>query len=755
MREVRVIDRPISDIIGTARSTGRRVLFDPEGFAVLRQLGIAIPVHRFVRHARDLDGIDFDAIPGDRVVLKVVTSHTLHKTDIGGVQAVSKEPAAVEAAIRHMENAFVRHRVEGYTVNEYVPHDESIGSQFLLGARWTDDFGPVITVAPGGVQAEFLADNLKAESAIALFTPALDLSIQLDATWIQKPAIRLATQRYRGGGARVLLADLSALVAKFADFAARFMPHDVVEFEVNPLVQGSQGPVALDVLVKLGDGRKPCRTPRPLAKLRQLLEPESIAVVGVSEARNVGRIILENVIASGFPVDRLYVVKPDTDSVAGVRCFPDIESLPGRVDLIVLGLAADKVPDLMQRLIAARKADSVIVVAGGLGERTGTEGCAAAVTAAIRRARQSDWRGPVLNGGNSLGIRSVPGRYDATFLPRHKLLAEKGSSTPLALISQSGALAATVITKLAKLNARYMISIGNQTDLTVGDYLSYLKDDPEVKVFACYVEGFQPGDGEKWLTAAAQIAAGGRSVILYRAGRTVAGATASASHTASISGSYLVTRELAHSAGVIVANTLADFADLTKLACQLQDRHVGGWRLGAVSNAGFECVAIADNVGQFDLQRLDTGTTNQLERLFRSCGVDGVVEVHNPVDLTPIMDDATFEAAARTILEADNIDVGIIGCVPLTGALSTLAPNGGHSEDVFAEHSIARRLAGLRQTVSKPWVAVVDAGSIYDPMASVLEESQIPTFRTADRALRVFEQYCRNKLESWDHGLPR
>ena len=95
-------------------------------------------------------------------------------------------------------------------------------------------------------------------------------------------------------------------------------------------------------------------------------------------------------------------------------------------------------------------------------------------------------------------------------------------------------------------------------DLTVGDYLTFLKDDPEVQVVACYVEGFQPLDGLRFFEAAAEITAGGRPVILYRAGRTAAGARATASHTASIAGDYAVTRQLAHGANVILADSVAD-----------------------------------------------------------------------------------------------------------------------------------------------------------------------------------------------------
>jgi acyl-CoA synthetase (NDP forming) len=532
------------------------------------------------------------------------------------------------------------------------------------------------------------------------------------------------------------------------EFANNHMPHDVLEFEVNPLVISDRGPVAVDVLVKLGDGSEPERSERPLEKLKCLLEPRSIAIVGVSESGNLGRLILEKVAGAGFNLDRMYVVKSGTARIAGVPCYPSIGELPERVDLMVLSVPARSVPDAVEETIRTEKAESLIVVPGGIGERSGTEGFAAELQASLRVARQTGWGGPVINGGNSMGIRSEPGHYDTTFLPNYKLRSKPARSFPLALISQSGAVAGSLASRLSTLNPRFLISVGNQTDLTVGDYLSYLKDDPDIEVFACYVEGFRPLDGARWLRAATEITATGRRVILYRSGRTTAGSSASASHTASVAGDYPITRGLAQSAGVVVAESLADFYDLTRLFCFLRDKRVTGWRLGALSNAGFECVAIADNAGSFQLESLNPETTRRLEDIFRRCRIDTIVDVHNPVDLTPIMDDETFEEAIRVVLEADNIDVGIIGCVPLTGALNTLVGAAGHRENVFDERSIASRMARLKTTIRKPWVAVVDAGSLYDPMASLLEEHEVPTFRTSDHALRVFRKYCQYMIES-------
>ncbi len=745
MREV--IDKTVTSILDGARAEGRNVLLDPEGFALLDVMDIAVPRHHLIRSASDITPQLLSTFPGDRIVIKVVTDHILHKTDVGGVLTVPKEPSVVAAAVQTMERRFVGHEVAGFTLNEYVHHDSALGAQLLLGMRWTDDFGPIVTLAPGGVHAQFLAENLRPGRAMAIFSPDLTPDDKIESILSGDAIALLVTRHERGRDARISPESLAQLLRKFLDIAASRMPHDISEFEINPLVLTDRRPIALDVLVKLGDGITPQPEERPLHKIKNLLEPQSIAIIGVSQSRNPGHMIMDNILRAGFNPDHIHLVKPGTDSIDGVRCYPSITSLPGTIDLFVVSVAAALVPEIVQEIIGSEKAESLIVIPGGLGEHSGTEDLEQGVRFALAEARKSEWQGPIINGGNCLGIQSVPGSYDSTFLPEHKIRSSPGRPAPLAIISQSGAFAAARSNKLANLNPRYVISVGNQSDLTVGDYLAYLKDDSEVEIFACYIEGFRPLDGRQWLAAAAEITASGRSVILYRAGRTAAGASATASHTASIAGDYSVTHVLAEAAGVLVADSLADFDDLTRLSCYLHGSTVDGWRLGAVSNAGFECVAIADSVGRFYLPAFSSNTKQRLTDILQQAGIDSIVGVQNPLDLTPIMGDEMFAAAASGVLNDDNVDVGIVGCVPMTGALNTLADGDGHGESLSRDDSIVRRMARLKQTTSKAWVAVVDGGALYDPMAAALEEHEIPTFRTTDRAMRILEKYCRSRLQ--------
>ncbi len=746
------MQKEIKRTLEAARAEGRDHLTEIEALAVVRALGVAVPVHHQVADAREAAAADLSVFPSDTLVVKVVSPEILHKSDSGGVAVVPRDSGAVAAAVEAMARRHSTLEVTGYSLNEYVAHDASFGGELLLGARWTADFGPVVAFGPGGLDAEHLSAHLRPDSGVAILSPGLHRRLgELFAGKAIAPAL---TGGLRGRRASLTMDALEGLLGAFLDFASAAMPDEVTELEINPLVCRDGEPVALDAVLRLGSGAgaPAAEAPRPLDKLGYLLEPRSIAVLGVSKRLNPGRVILRNILRSGYPRERLHVVKPGVRAIEGCRCVGDVAELPGRVDLAVLAIDASQIPETVDRLLELRKAESLILIPGGLGERHGSEDRALRLRSSLAAARRSDGCGPLINGGNCLGVRSRPGRYDTLFIPEPKLRFPAGPAAPLALISQSGAFAIARASKLSTLDPRYLITVGNQVDLTVGDYLAYLKDDPEIEVFACYVEGFRPLDGRRFLEAAAEITAGGRPVILYRAGRTAAGARATASHTASIAGDYAVTRELARAAGVVLAESLADFDDLVHLFCCLRRKTVAGLRLGAMSNAGFECVAIADSVGDgerggnFRLPAFGAATRERLAAILDHARVGSIVSAGNPLDVTPIMADADFEAAARAVLEAPEVDVGAVGCVPLTGALDTLAAGRGHDEDLTREASVARRLARLAATLPKAWVAVVDAGPLYDPMAGLLAEHRVPVFRTADRALRLFEVFCRWRL---------
>ena len=646
---------------------------------------------------------------------------------MGAVRVIANDKATIAHELKEMDARLQGlGAVTGYTLNQFVAYDSSLGNELLFGMRFTEDFGPVITLSAGGIHAEFLSQQLKTGHEIAVFSPAIPGYEPLKTLAVSQ----LLTESHRGQAPRITLDRLHTLIARFYDLIAAF-PHEFSDFEINPLVLHQSKLVALDALVKLRDPAiniEP-KPEKPLHKIAKILTPKNIALIGVSPSGGPGKIILDNLLLDGFNREAIFIVKPGSTEIAGCRCYPDVAALPECIDLCVLVVSAAQIPQLMTQLIQLKKAETMIVIPGGLEEKAGSESIVAEMNTALINSRKNPDQGPLINGGNCLGVRSLPGKINTLFIPEYKLPISGRPETPLALLSQSGAFAIARLSKLPGINPKYTVTLGNQTDLTIGDYLTYFKNDLSIKTFAVYVEGFKALDGERFLKAAQEITQSGRTVLLYRAGRTAAGAEASASHTASIAGNYEVTRSLCKQAGVILADSLEDFDDLLKLSCYLENKTAKGYRLGAVSNAGFECVAIADNLNSFTLPPPGPATTRLIEGAFQRSKIGQIVDLHNPFDLTPMCADTEFAAIVEALLESPDYDALEVACIPLTPALNT------------TDNSLAHLLVNLNQRTQKPWIAIVDSGQLYNEFVAILESAQIPTFRTADRGLRIFAQY--------------
>lgn len=707
---------------------------------MLDAIGVAVPDWVFVpidclRAGGGVESRDLAALHGERVVVKVVAEAVAHKTELGGVAVVERDAATVAAEMRDMVERLASTSPAGSLVSAFVDHDPSIAGELLISLRWTADFGPIVAVGAGGVHAERLAHDLRPGTALAIVSSAVDRPEQIEAALRAAAVVRLATEPQRGRPPRLPMTALVAVVERLLVLGRASMPGELLELEMNPMAVSDGRLVALDVLARLGTGEGAMDEPRrdaPAARLERLLRPRSIAIVGVSSGKNIGRTILRNTLRDGFDPMAITIVKPGASEIDGCRCVPDLASLPGKVDLLIVAVSAAAAAGLIPEAVDRDVAESVIVIPGGLDETAGGAEHARQIRDALARARELPGGGPLLNGGNCMGIRSRPGRYDTLFVPEAKLAGPGGRPVPLAIVAQSGAFAISRLSRLEGLDPQYVITVGNQMDLTVGDHLEHLADDPAIRVFGVYVEGFAPLDGQRFLRAARAIRARGGTIVLFRAGRTSAGARASASHTAAIAGEALVTSALARAAGVVVAETLAEFDDLIGTLVRLDGRPIGGHRVGALTNAGFECVAVADSLGSLELGTLDADTARRLEAILSERGLAGVVEVHNPFDLTPMGDDATFAEIADAILGSPSVDLGLIGNVPFTQTMRTLPEEG-----LEAEGSVASRLVELWERTTKPWVATVDAGPRYDPLARHLELAGIPTFRTADAAIRT------------------
>jgi acyl-CoA synthetase (NDP forming) len=770
----------VNRILEAAERDGRNFLLEPEVYDVLEVAGIPAPRHVFIPAGRAVGRKDLMGLGTGAVVLKVVSPLIIHKSDVGGVAFVKPDASSVNKACASMLRTVplryiewekrgrghgaarelsslkaVRGSIRGFLVAEKVAFDNvGFGSEILLGLRNSRDFGPVLTMGSGGLDVEYMNERLREGRAVAI--ASAHLLAQGKVQGLLEPLTfygKLASE-FRGRKALVSPKILAETLLRFRDLAAAFSafsadsPFVLEEAEVNPFVVRRGRLIPLDGVCRFS--RDKAGVPaRPIAAIGPLLKPESIGIIGVSEKMNIGHIILNNTLQNGFPAENVIVVKPGLASIEGCLCVPSVEAMPRTVDLFVLTLAADQCYDVMKDLVEYGKARSVILISGGMGEKEGGASIEEKIRELLREGRRSEKITPVVNGGNCLGIASKPGRYDTTFIPEHKLPRPKSARSDMAVISQSGAFMICRMSKLPQVEPLYAVSLGNQLDLTASDYLTFLKDDPAVKLFSIYMEGFKPGDGLAFARAVGELTAEGRTVLVYKAGRSPEGRAATSSHTASVAGDYGVFRAVLEQAGAIVAGDIFEFESFMKGLSFLEGRKVRGRRVGLISNAGFECVVLADNLkngaglalGPFTLE-----TQKRMGTILQPLGIDRLQDIHNPLDVTPVADDAVFVECARAILEDADVDCAVVSNVPMTPAQNTLPPGQGHREDLARPGSFAMRLIELFRSTDKPVVVNIDAGELYTPLAECLERAGIPVFRRADEAVRFLRAYVGQML---------
>jgi acyl-CoA synthetase (NDP forming) len=704
-----------------------------------------VPRHRFLPADRlaveGTDDVDFGA---GEVVLKVVSPQILHKSDVGGVRFCTGDTGSIESAARAMLVEVGERcpdaELRGVLVVEKLPIDANVpGQEILVSLRRDPAFGPVLMVGPGGLLTEWYG-RLSGSASHTLFS-AGDFRSERDLATLRRGAFgslllepsRLHTTPPIDDSSLAAALERLVWLGELEDGDGHPL---FEEIELNPAIARADSLLPLDVVVRLAAPPRPLRRERPVEKVGPLLHPRSAAIYGASATKpNAGRIILSNLKrAEGLDYGRLYVVHPKAERIDGVRCYPNTQALPEKVDLAVVSVPASAAPDTLDEIIRTDRAQSIILIPGGFAE-SGEGDRAASIQASLAASRDTESGGPVLVGGNCLGIVSK-GEYNTFFLPQYKLPFHRAPGDDLVVISQSGAYLVTFTSNLdGIIFPRASISYGNEMDLTASDFFEYYLDhEPDVQCFSFYIEGFQPGEGERFLELVRRATDGGKSVCVYKAGQTPSGAKAAASHTASIAGDYEVVRSLLSAAGATVCQTLNMFEDITKIQTMLRAKLRAGRRVGVITNAGFEAGAMSDHLYSLELAEFSPETRGQLESLLPE-----IAHCGNPIDCTPMTRTAEFIRAVEIMVEAPEIDALVVSAIPVTPALNVLAPDlsGQHLENAFSMKSLPTELIRVFEQCPKPLVVAIDSGRLYDPSVLLLERAGVPVYRKIDRASRA------------------
>lgn len=389
--------------------------------------------------------------------------------------------------------------------------------------------------------------------------------------------------------------------------------------------------------------------------LHSFFWPESIAVLGASpDLHRIRGRLLHQLRENDFP-GRILPINPSYQDIGGLECFPSIGAAGGPIDLALIAIPAAGVAAAVEECAKAG-VKNTLIISSGFAEEGGSAGSMQDDLVAVTRQYGIRACGP-----NCEGYFNALGKVATTFSPTVETQADPNavyvSEKRVGVIAQSGGIGFALFNrgKAAGLAFSYVISTGNEADLGMADFLDYMIEDPHTNVVMLFCEAIRQGPA--FVAALDKARRLGKPVIAIKVGKSDAGTRATASHTASLSGSYTAYHAVFERYGVIEAEDADEAVAIAgvMVTCPLPK----GRRVGIVTVSGGGGAWMADTMSQHGLivPGLSVKTQAALRPLMPSYGASG-----NPVDVTA--QGSNTGPAMMTVMEhladSDEIDMLVL-----------------------------------------------------------------------------------------------
>lgn len=317
--------------------------------------------------------------------------------------------------------------------------------------------------------------------------------------------------------------------------------------------------------------------------LHTLFHPRAVAVVGASDdATKFGHIVLTNARNTGFR-GGVYGISRRLKQIEGIPCFPDLASLPEPVDTAFLAIPAEAA---VQAVRDCARAGMKAVVVGSAGYAESLDAGGAERQRDLQRTAREE--GIRIVGPNCNGIYNAHHPISLGFNTAH---AKRQVPGGISIFSHSGALFDAMAGRLAMLGAGLSLfaSAGNESDMSVLDYMEYALGHAPTRVIALLVDSLDDGPRFRRLALAAHAA--GKHVVALKIGGSEAGAAAAVAHSSRMAGDAAAYRALFDASGVATA---ASLEGLMTAAALLDKYGRRPGRLGALSTSGAGASLVAD-----------------------------------------------------------------------------------------------------------------------------------------------------------------
>lgn len=383
--------------------------------------------------------------------------------------------------------------------------------------------------------------------------------------------------------------------------------------------------------------------------LRYLFEARSVAVIGASrDQKSLGHRIVVNLVSGGFE-GPVFPVNPTAEHICSIRAMASIRDLDGRVDLAIVIVPAEKIPQIIDECAAAG-VKALIVISAYFSE-VGEEG----QKREQRLAEQVRGHGMRMLGPNSTGLINTSSErcLNASFC---EIMPAAGAA---ALCSQSGALgmAITAMAEGLDLGLSTMVNVGNRADITVNDLLEYWEEDERTRVILFYLESF--GDPRRFARVARRVGRS-RPIVVVRGGYSRAGRRIETVSESTFDANNVAIEAMMRQTGIIRAQNLDEMFDIGRtLTTQALPT---GARVAIMTNAGGAGILAADALENAGLEIVSLGleTRSALEEILPHEAL-----ARNPVDMLAACQAASYEAAVALLLDAEEVDNLVVLYTPL------------------------------------------------------------------------------------------
>jgi acyl-CoA synthetase (NDP forming)/GNAT superfamily N-acetyltransferase len=503
----------------------------------------------------------------------------------------------------------------------------------------------------------------------------------------------LVQDAHQGRGvASALLEHIGAVARErgIRRFAAEVLPANTKMIKVFTDAGYTQKRSFEDGVVRLEFGLEP--TDRSLAvqqareqraearSVQRLLAPGSVAVIGAGRTPGgVGRGVLDNIRQGGFR-GSLYAVNQafpqDLRELAGVPAHRSVRDIDGHVDLAVVAVPAEQVPEVVTEC-GEHGVQGLVVVSAGYAE-SGPEG-RERQRELVRHARAYGMR---IIGPNAFGVinTSADVRLNASLAP------EMPRPGRIGLFAQSGAIGIALLSRLHRrgggvtgvTGVSTFVSCGNRADVSGNDVLQYWYDDPDTDVALMYLESI--GNPRKFTRLARRTAAAKPLVVVQ--GARHGGAAPQGHAVRATRLPHATVSALLRQAGVIRVDTITELVD-------------AGLLLARQPLPAGPRVAILGNSESLGLLTYDACLSEGLRPL-------------PPLDLTTGASARDFRAALSRALADDACDSVVVTAIPALGE-----PSVGEAVLAEALRSAAEEVPG------KPVLVVhVELGGLAEALSA-------------------------------------